>query len=794
MKKRSQYSNLITSLACLLVMTVPVWAQKAELANLRTQFIRYQENALQEKLFVHTSKDNFFPGETMFFKIYSIDGSLHQPLKLNRVAYFELINSSKHSVAQIKVAMNDGMGNGSLVIPDSLTTGRYRIMAYTSWMRNFSEDFFFSKDILVINPLKKTMAERKLDTIKPIIRFFPEGGSLVNGLTSLIAFQATNANGQGLDCQGVVVDEKSDSVVKFQSLKFGIGTFSFTPQKGKIYRAVIHTKAGTITQELPSAYEEGYVMGANSDAAGRGLDITVASNKPSAFGKEVHLFIHSRQRIRKQLTGVMDTNGRTQFTVPTEELENGISHVTLFDSELNPLAERLYFRQPTQLLKVQASSNKSIYSKRESASLNLTTQSPNHQLVPANLSLSLYKIDDIQGYDSLSIISYLLLTSDLKGRIENPAYYLSSAGDEKIKAIDNLMLTHGWTRFTWTDVLKSKWPLTPFNPDHEGMTIRARVTDNQENPIANASVLLSTVSKGNQLYAGTSNAKGVLTFYTRNLYGQNEITLQQIGKTTNSNITPIDPFAESYSSHAFQPYTVSRIQETSIRTYSIHNQVQKGFHGNSLPTIQFDTVPAYGLPDKSYLLSDYVKFPLIKDVLAEYVFEVIVRKRESKFQLFTLNKVTQQFFESEPLILLDGVPIFDSDRIVTLQASQIKKLDVINRKIFYGAFVFSGIVSLTSHTGKISGSQMNPEAVVFDYVGLQRPQEFYVPLEEQSMEDRLPDFRNVLLWSPNIKTDVTGKCSITFSTSDLPGQYIGVINGITKNGLPGSTTFTIEVR
>jgi hypothetical protein len=497
------------------------------------------------------------------------------------------------------------------------------------------------------------------------------------------------------------------------------------------------------------------------------------------------------------ITGVLSDSGYVRFTIPGQELEDGISHFTLFDQNLKPLAERLYFKQPDQLLRIQADVAQPIYARRETAAVTLGTKDWNGQPLAANLSLSLYKIDAIQGCDSVNIISYLLLTSDLKGNIENPSYYLSQTGADVRQAIDNLMLTHGWSRFTWSDILKDKWPLTPFNPDHEGMTIRAKIADDQETPIGNANVLLSATSKAGQLYAGMSNAKGLLSFYSRNLYGKNDILLQQVGKSSKINFTLINSFSESYPSKAFNSYTVSRAHEKLVRSYSIHSQVQKGFTPHRLMTsVGGDSIPIYGRPDKTFLLSDYVEFPILKDVLAEYVFEVIVRKQDNKFHLFTLDKVTNQFFENEPLILIDGVPVFDSDRIVNLPANLIKKLDVLNKKIFYGPFVFNGIVSLTSHTGQFSGVQVNPEAVAFDYDGLQWQQEFYSPVypQPEPSEDRLPDFRNVLLWNPEINTDVSGKVILNFTTSDLPGQFIGVVNGLTASGLPGSATFMVEVK
>src|SRR5688572_16305646 len=116
----NKFLRIASVYACFFILSIPGIAQENQSGQLRDQFTRYQENALQEKIFVHTSKDNYFIGETMFFKIYLVDGMLHQPLNLSVVAYVEMLNSNNQPVAQIKVPLKGGMGNGTLSISDSL--------------------------------------------------------------------------------------------------------------------------------------------------------------------------------------------------------------------------------------------------------------------------------------------------------------------------------------------------------------------------------------------------------------------------------------------------------------------------------------------------------------------------------------------------------------------------------------------------------------------------------------------------------------------------------------------------
>lgn len=773
----------------LLFSVYSVYAQENQLVQLRDQFVRYQENALQEKIFVHTSKDSFFSGETMFFKIYAVDGMLHRPLSLNSVAYFELINNKNEPIAQLKVSMKNGIGIGSIVIPDSLTTNRYRIIAYSSWMRNFSEEYFFAKEISIINPLKKQTVVVEKNEAEPVFRFFPEGGNLVFGLKSKVAFQGTDSNGKGLHFKGFVINDLKDTVASFQSVKFGMGNFSFIPEKGRDYKTYVRIKDNTIINDLPTPYKEGYVMTLQSELDGKQLQINIQSNLTNATGKEVYLFIHNRGRVRNAMNALIDDRGQASFAVPVSDIEDGISHLTLFSKELAPVAERLYFKKPSKVLSIVVKQNKGSYNRREPVSIELSTSES------ANLSLSVFKIDEIQNYDSVNIVNYLLLTSDLKGRIENPAYYFSSYNHEGFEATDNLMLTHGWRRFNWQDVIQNSWPVLKFGPDNEGLTIRAIITNENNIPLPAKSVFLSVPSNGSQFYAANSASTGLLQFYTHDLYGKNELTFQRLGTDREKfNITLISPFSQTYPSQAMPSFQITRSHETLIRSYTIYNQAQKIFFTNPQALISIDSIPFFGKPDKTYLLSDYVQFPQVNDVLREYVPEVIVRRHEKKAYLFTLNKATQTFFESEPFVLLDGVPVFETERVISLPSNQIKKIDIMSSKFYSGLFTFNGILSFSTYKGEFSGPQLNPEAVVFDFDGLLKYQEFYSPIPADENNERLPDFRNLLSWMPNINTEANHKSVVSFSTSNLKGKYIGVINGLSANGQAGSTIFNVEVK
>jgi hypothetical protein len=190
----------------------------------------------------------------------------------------------------------------------------------------------------------------------------------------------------------------------------------------------------------------------------------------------------------------------------------------------------------------------------------------------------------------------------------------------------------------------------------------------------------------------------------------------------------------------------------------------------------------------------------MEEVLREYVMEIAVRKQNSHYRFMVLNALfafdptmPAMLFEDNPLVLFDGVPVFDIDKVIAYDPLKVQKIEAVAGRYFYGPIVADGIVSFTTYKGNLEDYPLNPNAVVLDYDGLQRQRIFYSPVQE-NLSSRIPDFRNVLYWSPDIKTDSTGHATCSFYTSGLPGQYAIIVNGITKDGRAGSNIqiFTVN--
>src|SRR5215203_5660644 len=235
---------------------------QADFSIIKNQFDHYRQTVLQEKIYVHTDKTIYLAGEILWFKIYNVDASLHQFLDISKVVYVEVLGKDHTPVMQTKLSLKEGLGNGSFVLPLELNSGNYTFRAYTNWMKNFDPEFFFEKTITVINTIKSEPVNTAAN-VKNIydVQFFPEGGNLVSGVESTVGFRAVDQYGHSYDLNGTVLNNNDDTILNFQSSKFGIGNFRFTPASGTTYKATITFANGDVViKDMPKPFSEGYVI------------------------------------------------------------------------------------------------------------------------------------------------------------------------------------------------------------------------------------------------------------------------------------------------------------------------------------------------------------------------------------------------------------------------------------------------------------------------------------------------------------------------------------------------------
>ncbi|MBX2925633.1 MAG: hypothetical protein KF746_25775 [Chitinophagaceae bacterium] len=777
------------------------YAQPVPTETLQKQFTSYIENNLTEKIYLSSDRNFYVSGEIMWFKAYIVNDAFNQLSGFSKVAYVDVINESNKPFLQAKIALTGGTGNGSLYLPLNFPSGKYKIRAYTNWMKNFDPAFYFEKPVTIVNTLSaaRQPVPDATHSNEYDIQFFPEGGNLISNIESRIAFRVTDKYGKGIQpFKGVVVNDQKDTLVTFSPYAFGIGNFLFTARRGENYTAVIQLPSGEmVTKKLPGALEAGYAMRLQKNTAGQITIAVETENIP--VSSTLYLFAHTRGVI-KQSTMQATQNNKAVFAIAPDVPGEGITHFTIFDSNRQPVCERIYFKPPAGKLAIAGGALQQKYGTRKKITIELSSNDTGNKAQPANMSLSVFRVDSLQAGEPADIYSYLWLSSDIKGLVESPNWYFTASRDSTAIGIDNLMLTHGWRRFKWQDVQRSTRPAFTFLPEYDGHIINGKIFDTaSRKPFAESVVYLSIPGIHTQFYTAISDREGNVRFYTRNAYGPGEMILQ--GEGLNGfpyQVEITSPFSEKYSDHKLPPFTISESMERSLLRNSINAQVLRKFSTEQIRQYRFpdvDTSAFYGKPDEKYLLDDYTRFTTMEEVLREYVLGVLVGRSGGKFRLTSLDIPNNRLFKDNPLVLLDAMPVLDIDKIMQYDPLKVYKIEVVKRRYYYGPLMFDGILNMTTYKGTLEDFPMDPRATILDFDGLQLQREFYSPVYEtgEQQKSRLADYRNLLYWSPDIIADKDGRCRVSFYSNDLPGKYKGVVEGMTAGGKAGSHEFLFEI-
>lgn len=778
-----------------------LYAQDDVASSLRYNWEQYQATDYQENIFLHCDKTFFLAGEVMWFKAYNVDAATHVP-GLSEIAYVELLNKDQAPVLQTRIRLRQGLGAGSFILPTTIPSGNYTLRCYTSWMKNFAPSRFFHEQVTIVNTFTSAAPDTAVAAPSVSVRFFPEGGNLVYGLASRIAFKAMDMHQHGLDCSGAVFDDLRDTVSRFRSTHLGMGSFTFTPMKGKKYKAVIYIAGDTITREMPEIFDSGYVMHLTK-ADGR-IKVVVDAATPPAAGTSTYLFIQTHHRLTS-IEQAFFIGSQATFYTDIKNLNEGISRFTIFNKDRVPVCERLYCAGLTQVntLTIAPELSQSSYGLRRRVDLTLTTTGSTGRPVSANLSLSVFLIDSLQHIPRENIFTYLLLESELNGSIEDPLYYMQDTTAAAADALDNLLLTQGWSRFKWEDIFRHKKPYFEFLPETNSALITGRVVNKTTGRAAPPTIAyLSVPGKVFTFSVARSRPDGSITFSTDYFTGTRDIIVQTNGANADSNyrIDLASPFYDRPDNWTPAPFYISPALQSQLLGRSIDVQVENAYLRDLKrkwrPTDDRDTLPFYGRGDHRYKLDDYTRFQTMEEVMREYIEEVRLPRQSGKIHFRVRNNLFNTYFDDDPLMLIDGVPVYDAEKILAINPLKFRQIDIVARKFYTGPLVNDGIVSYKTYEGDLGGYQLDPNAVAIHYEGIQLQQEFYTPAYDKGTppSSRIPDFRNLLQWSPDLHTGEDGKMTTSFYTSDIPGTYLLFVQGITAQGRPGSkmVTFTVH--
>jgi len=783
-----------------------------------------------EKVYLHLDKPYYATGDTLWFKAYLVTGSKHELSAISNALNVELIDSRDSVKKSIKLFVKNGLCQGDLDLPFTLESGTYRIRAYTNWMRNAGEDYFFDKTITIINPgiILKAKTPDKTNTIKAAslkqaapkldVQFFPEGGNLGVGIPSKVAFKATNVNGLGTAVNGVIVDDQNNTVASFESGHLGMGVFMLTAEAGKTYSAKIKLGDSSVRViPLPKAINNGYVF--NVSPAGPDHIRVIAQSVSDAQTGTVTLVGQSGGVIYYEGKSKPGSNSFTT-TIAKNKFPTGIVQFTLFSSAGEPLNERLIFVQNNDQLKMDVATEKQTYSIRQNVKLNLTAKTNDNQ--PALGSFSVSVIDEtkvpVDDANENTILSNLLLTSDLKGYIEKPGYYFASADQKTADDLDALMLTQGYRSFEW-----KKAANTAIYEPETGLTVSGYVKTYGGKAIANGKVQLFATGGTFLALDTTADSKGHFVFKDLSFNDSTKMLLQGSTEKDRNNLQisldkPYRPKAGK-DRNMYVPDIIKSNNTTGQLTPFIESS-----------KVKYEAQLKYNITDKSKLLKeviikDYINKPVLKhsDNLngagnADYVFTakdiasfkcgfittclegripgVGVSNNGANSFLYLTKIAAMNWGRPVPmLVLIDGNP-GDINLLSPNSIESIEVLSSLGRSAIYGGRGGVGVVVITTKRGadEVDITIPSPGTITYRTNGFEKVREFYSPQYDNPKTNReIADLRITIYWNPMVQTDKDGNASLEYFNAGSKGNYKVIVEGIDNDGNIGRCVYRYKV-
>jgi hypothetical protein len=895
--KMKVFRSLIIALLFLLQVG-QLYAQ--DTISLKTIVDRSQkliEEYPSEKVYLHFDKPYYAIGDTIWFKAYVASGQ-DLPSDLSKVLYVDIISENDTLIRSMKLPVVNTSAYGDITLdPLIYKSGNYRIRAYTYWMLNFSDEYFFTKNIKVGNAINRNIittislsgqnpesspfitakivykdpdgnpfANKKIswnliskfetiargrettdaegmvsfklsagqkaaldtgiletvleaETGKLIIskfplknsfsaadfQFFPEGGDLLENVSSKVAFKAVQEMGLGLDLKGEIVDNTGKVINSIQSQHQGMGVFTLLPESGKTYKAnLIFANGIKKTVPLPEIKPSGIAISVvNSTPANIILQL---SSTPAFFAQNRDKNFYLVARSKGVICFAAQTNLATiniGASLPKNKFPTGILQITLFTNKAEPLTERLLFIKHTDVSSLNISTDKKVYGSRQPVKLNVIAKTGNVP-VEGNFSLSVINESKVPHPEDeeTTILTSFLLSSELRGYIEQPNYYFNQANDKKLADLDVLMLTQGFRKFSYEEITKGREPVISVLPE-QGIEFSGMLRTSNGMPVSKGSLKL-VVPESKYYAETTTNLKGEFKFEKVVIIDSSEATISARSSTAARNMMimlngtafptagknvnfpdeelNIDSAMATYLDNSKRQYRMATqmLQEVVVTATA----VKKASH--------MDHPALSGLGSQPDHLIDGERFKgctILLTCLQSSVSGLTFNENN-----FFVTRVYNSGLRVPVQIFFNGMPV-DANFL-----NNINPADVDNIEVFLTDEL--GTVNRTYNTNGVLviNSKVTPKGtpvsaedlkklfpqdnvLTFKPQGYIKKREFYSP-KYLSPESRTTgsDLRSTVYWNPRIFTDKVGSMAVEFYNGDNKGTYKAIVEGTDIDG------------
>lgn len=906
--KLSKFFLTIITLVFVFNLTATAQQDSVALNDIITKTKRLAEEQPIEKVYLHFDKPYYAVADTMWFKAYvTVEQNIPSPL--SKIVYVEVWNAQDSLIQTIKLPLKNSVAYGNIPLNmQNYKQGNYYVRAYTLWMLNFGEAYFFSKNItlgeaidkqvltninylneqsdkgikttvkiqfrdltkkpivnkavnwkvisdfdvyakgrgttdangflsITVNskagePIKKgtiitdiNVAEKEIATstfnLKQTendidFQFFPEGGQLLAGIPNQVGFKALKSSGLGIDAKGVIIDELNNETTTFTSSFAGMGAFYLTPDANKKYKAKVTFKDGTVkTFNLPQVVPNGITLQVTS-ATPEFINLKIlATTAFQEANADQTLFIIAQNNNVIYYAAKASLKNQVIITkIPKKNFPSGIVQLTLFNANKEPLSERLVFVLQQDQINLTLKSDLPTYKPRQKVKLTIDAKSLGQ---PITGDFSIAVIDEqkvpVDENTETTILSSLLLTSDLKGYVEKPNYYFNKIDDKKIADLDKLMLTQGYRRFNYKDILADKFPQISYLPE-QGINITGTLRDRTGMPIKKGAMRLMVQNKPISAEATTSNM-GVFNFQNLNLPDSAAVTVSAKYNANAANLMiMLDPMPlAGQGKNINLPDEVNNI-DTTLSAYLANSQKQYRY----LRTLKQVEIKGAAIKKPSHLdhpalsgLSPIADHVLTSDRFTDGCPVLLQCLRAMATGLtfdnedFYISRDFNQGSRTKVQVFLNGMPV-DTRDINSVQSSDVESVEIFLRDelgTVDRAYGTKGVLVINTKKPpvgkKISKQELmdllpKTNIITFSPMGYSKEREFYSPKYLPNAPITSTDLRTTIYWNPKLVTDEKGNISVEFFNADGKGSYRAVVEGFDKNGNLGRTVYRYTVK
>ena len=720
-----------------------------------------------DMLYIFPSKDVYETGEDMWFKAYLMDRQTLALSDRSQTLYLQMRSETDDVVWSEKYPLTEGRGDGHVYIGDKWQQGEYLI-------EGFTRSSFTTDSTIAIRPRRIRVVDRvtQMDSISSeavkqdsVLRLsakhrfdlFPEGGNLIEGVNAIVAFKATYGNGWPEEVSGIVTEDGRE-IATIRSIHEGMGMFALCPHRGMDYKVLLSDgKSYPFPAIEPSGLALRVVRNNNS-----GISLLVSAS--DTITRQFTILAKMRGILCCSAKGTV--RGQQKVKLPIDKFPTqGIAEITLAVGEDEvPVAERLVYVNPTQQLTITAKTDRQQYNRRDEGKTTLKVTDPSGKPVKAELAVSIFDKAFLYQPGHENILSHCFLSEEIRGNIFNPTYYFDDQNEDRLQALDLLLMTQGWRRYVWDQ-----------EPIHGHQILSDGVSGKD---FEDRWQYIQTFTPQSDTCMVVTDSLGRFEIdptLMRSLRGN--IYLKPLVKSPKARLSLVSPFD-----------TINRYQQGRER-YLPQHHIFKTEHGERDITNGFGTVVLKDIYVTAKRLSPYRdKVMGSLDSLAilasgEWVCDCKADGTDgylNDYQGYSHHPVG--YYPPKPDLKRRLPKRGETYRLIKYEPGGP------NGKWLLKMFPFNIVYP---------GPQYSEEDLLKMYgmwkaQGYYPKREFYEPDPAELMMPT-PDPRNTLQWNPAVLTDENGKAEVSFTTSDVNTEFVGIVEAVDGSGLLGYHTFTFRV-